>query len=392
MNALTPTFQVKGEYAIDCVESQRLRLIRCRSFARHCATRNQSFDGSASHFLKLPPSVRVAIERDIVDDIRAHPKEWEHPEVAEVVESRPCTPNLVLDRAFDQFFAGTFGMAAFNRYCAVGIGTTTPAVTDTALATEVHRTGTVLPGVGNCGSTDNLSTGTRTYLRTHDFPAQVSNENFTELGWSDISTAGANLNSRVLITGGTVSALVGQQLRVRHSLALTISPITRQSATIGVTGWPISPAASTDGEWQVCNFGFGTVDTDGATGAAGIFEPVWTRNFVAIFYTGMTLPSFGTGPTVSGSFFTEGTSDTTGFGGWKTYTPGSFSRKVAFGAFSPGQWNSTEIRGYQYATVAWGCPGYYSEGGVLAVRFTDLQTKPNTHNLKAPGFTLSLSR
>ena len=399
MNTLVnPSFRVTGKYELELLESLRLRALRRRGMARHGrpdAWRNShgyEFNGSASHFLTLSPVTRTAIERDIIADIRAHPHEWEHPEVADVVDSRPITPNLVLDRAFDQFFAGTFGMASFNKYCAVGTGTGTPAVTDTALGAEVHRTATMLTGVGKCGSTDNLSTGVRTYLRTHDFPVQTGNENFTELGWSDIATAGANLNSRVLITGGTVSALVGQQLRARHSLALTVSPIARQSATIGITGWPISPATSTAAEWQLCNFGFGSLSTDGLASGAGFFEPVAGVDFMPLFYTGVTLPTFGTALTVSGSFFAEGSSTVPGQGAWQTYTSGSFARSVALGAISPAQWNSTAIRGFQYAKVSWGSPGYYSSGGVLAVRFTELQTKPDTHSLKAPGFTLTLNR
>lgn len=395
---INPSFRLRGEYEIQCLESRRLRTLRRRGFARYGhpaawrSARGYAFDGSASHFLALPAATRAAIERELVADILAHPTEWEQPELAGVIEARPRTPNLVLNQGFDRFFNATYSLASFNRYCAVGTGTGTPAVTDTSLGSELRRTGTMLTGSGNCGSSDNLSTGVRTYLRTHDFPVQVANENLSELGWSDISSSGANLNSRVLISGGTVTALIGQQLRVRHSLALTVAPIARQSATIAISGWPISPATTTAGEWQLCNFGFGALDINGAAYGTGFFEPALNRGFLPLFYTGVTLPGFGSAPTVSGSFYTEGSASAPGGGGWKAYTAGSFARSVAFGAIAPADWTSTAIRGYQYATVAWGSPGYYSSGGVLAVRFTDLQSKPNTHSLRAPGFTLTLSR
>ena len=403
---------ISGAYSLQRFESVRLRRLRRTGFSRHGnpdAWRNlhgYQFNGCASHFLTLSPVTRALIERDIAADIRERPHEWENPEVAEVVEERPRTPNLVLDQALNNWFTGAYLFGNFNRYCAVGSGTATPAVTDTGLGTELHRTGSMLKGTGNCGSTLNTTAGTLTNKRTHDFPIQTVNENFTELGWSNTSTAGANLNSRVLISGGTVTALVGQQLRVVHEVTLTCAPTARQSGTIGIggtPGWPHPSGTATDttGEWQWGAVGFSNVNTDGgSTSSYGspILEPANGEGWMAAWYTGMTLQSFGTAATRSGRFATSYPDHATpiGTGGWQTYTPGSFTRTVSFAggtAVPPAAWASTDgIRGFEIGTYYWDSGIVFRSPGVLCVRFNQLQTKTNLDALKAPGFTLTLSR
>ena len=404
--------KLSGAYSVQRFESVRLRRLRCAGMRRHgnpAVWRNlhgYGFTGCASHFLTLSPVIRALIERDIVADIRERPHEWEHPEVAEVVEERPVTPNLVLDQGLNNWFTGGYLLGNFNRYCAIGTGTNTPAVTDTGLYTEVHRTGAMLTGSGNCGSTLNTTAGTLALKRTHDFPVQVANENFTELIWSHSASAGNNANSRVLISGGTVSALVGQQMRVVHEVTLTCSPTARQSGTIGIGGTPGWPhpsgsATSTAGEWQWGAVGFSNVNTDGAQVndyGTSILEPANGQGFMAAWYTGMTLQSFGTAATRSGVFLTRYPDYATpiGTGGWQTYTPGSFTRTVSFAsgtAVPPAAWNSTDgIRGFEIGTYYWNSGIAFRGPGVLCVRFDELQTKTDLDALRAPGFTLSLSR
>ena len=405
--------KLSGAYSVQRFESVRLRRIRREGLRRHgdpSAWRNIhgfTFTGCAAHFLTLSPVTRALIERDIVADILERPHEWEHPEVAEVVEERPVTPNLVLDQGLNNWFTGAYLFGDFNRYCAIGTGTGTPAVTDTGLGAEVHRTGSMLSGAGNCGTTLNTTTGTLALKRTHDFAVQTVNGNFTELCWSHVATAGNNANSRVLISGGTVSALVGQQVRVVHEVTLTCSPTARQSGTIGIGGTPGWPhpsgsATTTAGEWQWGAVGFSNVDTYGARVSnygKPILEPANAQGFMAAWYTGMTLRSFGTEATLSGMFTTTYPTSSTaiGTGGWQTYTPGSFTRTVTFAggtAVPPAAWNSTNgIRGFEIGTYFWNS-GYYSFNsvGVLCVRFNELQTKTNLDALRAPGFTLSLNR
>ena len=404
--------KLSGAYSVQRFESVRLRRLRCAGMRRHgnpAVWRNlhgYGFTGCASHFLTLSPVIRALIERDIVADIRERPHEWEHPEVAEVVEERPVTPNLVLDQGLNNWFTGGYLLGNFNRYCAIGTGTNTPAVTDTGLYTEVHRTGAMLTGSGNCGSTLNTTAGTLALKRTHDFPVQVANENFTELIWSHSASAGNNANSRVLISGGTVSALVGQQMRVVHEVTLTCSPTARQSGTIGIGGTPGWPhpsgsATSTAGEWQWGAVGFSNVNTDGAQVndyGTSILEPANGQGFMAAWYTGMTLQSFGTAATRSGVFRTIFPDYATpiGTGGWQAYTPGSFTRTVSFAsgtAVPPAAWSSVNgIRGFEIGTYYWDYGIAFRGPGVLCVRFDELQTKTDLDALRAPGFTLSLSR
>lgn len=405
--------RVSGAYSTQRFESVRLRRLRRRGLSLHgnpAAWRNThgvEFNGSASHFLTLSPVTRALIERDIVADIRDRGWEWENPEIAEVVEDRPVAPNLVLDQGLNSWFTGVYLLGNFNRYCAIGTGTTPPAVTDVGLGSEAHRTETMLTGTGNCGSTLNTTAGTLVLKRTHDFPVQTANENFTELAWSHSSIAGNNANSRVLISGGTLSAQIGQQVRVVHELTLTCSPTARQSGTIGIGGTPGWPhpsggATSTAGEWQWGAIGFSGVDTSGVrTNPYGspILEPANGQGFMAGWYTGMTLNSFGTAATRSGrqTVTYPDSSVAIGTGGWQTYTPGSFTRTVSFSGGAPvppAAWSLTDaIRGFEIGTYLWDYGiASFKDPGVLCVRFNELQTKTNLDALRAPGFTLSLTR
>jgi hypothetical protein len=96
------------------------------------------------------------------------------------------------------------------------------AVNQTGLATETKRTANYLTGTGNCGTTD--VGNVRTLRRTYDHTAEVANQNYTEAGWSYTGIVGNNLFSRVLIAGGSVSVLIGQQLRMVYDLVVTSGP------------------------------------------------------------------------------------------------------------------------------------------------------------------------
>ena len=147
-----------GAYSVERLESRRLQRLRRTSAARHTslprfrAIHGREFNGGETDFRLLGPVERSLIERDVVADIRTHPEAWQHPEIAEVRESRPLAPNLILNQGKNAWFTGAARVNDFNYYCAAGTGTTTPAVTDTGLGSEVARTGTFLTGAGNCGT------------------------------------------------------------------------------------------------------------------------------------------------------------------------------------------------------------------------------------------------
>lgn len=237
------------------------------------------------------------------------------------------------------------------------------AVNQLGLASESKRTNTYLTGTGNCGSSfaSNVWSGKRTY----DFSAEVANTNYTELGWSDIFTAGANLNSRTLITGGTVSVLIGQQLRVIYTLQVTVTPAVSTAGSYAITGWPVSPAVTVNGNYIIANPA-GSIDpsisTAGGVNSNGAFP--MSRTSLTIFHlcTGSALPTFGT----NYSSGTQAVSDTTSY---TSYTDNNFYLD-AEGIFGLSTGNGTNWRGI----TAQGNPAF-------VFVFNEAQTKASTHTL-----------
>lgn len=109
-------------------------------------------------------------------------------------------------------------------------------VAQTGLATESKRSNTYLTGSGNTETT--RSGATYTHRRTYDFTAEVGNVNYAEVGFSHSATVASNLNSRALFTGGAVTVLTGQQLRVIYDFQVTVSPTTATNSEPTITGWP----------------------------------------------------------------------------------------------------------------------------------------------------------
>lgn len=391
---MKPGAQLQGRYSVLRLESRRLWALRRQGLARHGdpaawrAVHGGEFCGREGQYLQLGAVTRALIDRDVARDIGEHPEAWRNPEIADVVEERPATCNLVLDACFDKFFTGALGIGSITRYCAVGTGTGTPAVSDTGLGSEVARTGTMLTGSGNCGTS--YASSAFTMRRTHDFAPVSSPQNFTELIWSHVSTAGANANIRVLISGGTVSLTTGQQLRTVHDLTANCSPTTTQSGTITVANWPMGSATSTAGTWAWQALGLSTVDTNGGNvNATTPLEPVGGEPWAVRVHGSCTLNTWRTDATLG----TELASIQTG-GAWSTYTPGSFSRSVQFGAIAVNACVSTAIRAFSIARWHYYGDGAFGATGSspLVMRFNELQTKPDTHTLRIPGFTLTLSR
>lgn len=287
-----------------------------------------------------------------------------------IVEERPWTKNLVLAQGKDTFFGGSLYAAELARYCAAGTGTTPPASTDVALGTEVKRTGTLLAsGTG----TARYSDGRVVYTYTHDFTEETVNRNYSELGWSWSASAGNNLFSRVLIDGGTVTVLAGQQLRVVYALTYSVTPYAEMAGTLTVGGWPVAPATTTDGTVAAFGQGFATMGSDGGVSTGGV-ETLEPR--VAAMQVDICSEL-----TLSGGF-TSVPSRTTIYSqyyatSWQSYVPGSFTRSRAFTPIATSAFASTGIRGFFY--------------GGIGFRFTDLQTKANTHMLKPNGFSITLS-
>ena len=287
-----------------------------------------------------------------------------------IVEERPWTKNLVLAQGKNTFFGGSYYAGELARYCAVGTGTTTPASTDVGLGSEVKRTGTLLAsGTG----TGRYSDGRVVYTYTHDFDEETVNQNYSELGWSWSASSGNNIFSRVLISGGTVTVLAGQQLRVVYVLTWSVTPYVETAGTLTVAGWPVAPATTTAGTMAAFGGGFATMSSSGYMNLTGgeAFEPVqstwfWVCNSLALD------GGFTSNPSHSDILTINPTAP------WGTYTPGSFTRSRVLPPFSAGLFASTSIRGFLY-------------GDGLGFRFTDLQTKSDLYKLKPNGFSITLS-
>lgn len=133
----------------------------------------------------------------------------------------------------------------------------------TGLVAEVKRTNVYLTGSPN---TDSIRTGNSfTNRRTFDFTAEVGSVTYHEVGLSDLTGAGANLNFRIKLDT-PISLVAGQQLRIAHDFIFTLSPVTPVSFTpLNVTNWPVSPATNTNASFQLERIGLSKVNTTGVT-------------------------------------------------------------------------------------------------------------------------------
>lgn len=355
--------------SVQVVEKARLHRVRRESFKRHgdsaawCRSHSVPFSGRASHFLSLPAITRALIEKDVVADMSTHPQLWEKSPVVEVCEDRPEAHNLVLNQGLNNLLNGTSNPSLVSRYCAVGTGTTPPAATDTILGSEVKRTSTYLTGSGNCGTSyggyDQIN------RRTYDFTEEVSNQNYTELGFSHADSG--NLFSRLLISGGTVSVLIGQSLRVVYDLTTTLGGVTG-SGTLHAGDW--GAVGFTSG---ICNANLPEVATNGLGGST--YSPycpdVGTSRCRAL--SGDFTFSFGSqisGASEVGAYLE---------GAWGAYTPGSFTRTHTFPYWSAAAWSSSAVRGFVY--------GYGTHS--YAIKLASNQTKTTLQKLKPPSFVLT---
>ncbi len=250
-------------------------------------------------------------------------------------------------------------------------------VNQTGLTSESKRTSTYLTGAGNTGSSD--STNTRTYKWTYDFSAEVAPQNYTELGWSNSGSAGNNLNSRALISGGSVAVGIGQQLRIIYEIEWTDTANTSAAVTTTVTGWPVAPSVNQDGD-MIFNNPFGgsnsvwsTLSTTGSSSINGGLEPMSPAAPSLNLGTGSTLPTFG-------NDYVPGTEQQLVTAN-DAYVSGSF-RFTRTGTLALSSGNRTDWRGL--------CLRSGSGTRAMTLIWDQNQTKANTHTLSLTwGFSWS---
>lgn len=247
----------------------------------------------------------------------------------------------------------------------------------TGLATETKRTSTYVTGASNCASS--VASNVQTHKRTYDFTAEVGSVTYNELGFSNTSSVGNNLFSRILLGSG-VALVNGQNLRVVYSLIVTWTPST--PTTISVA--PITNWASSTGVAQIQMLITNTVNSSGtSTSGVDSLEPGSANisTFMCPF----------TGSTAHNTFNTAGPSRSFSTNGiaiaitQPAYTALNFYREKQVIA-STSQWNGTNIRGFDLGlgTLAG------SQQGFVYIMDAD-QTKDNLHTLTVT-FRLTWSR
>jgi len=143
--------------------------------------------------------------------------------------------NLVLDQGLD--YVASFGLSIpVFAYCAVGTGSTAPAVTDTGLVAEISRVNTTYQG----DSRNMVSNGVYDVTRYFEFTYGAANGNLTEFGMSPNSAAGTNLFSRALFVdgGGTPTPITktsAEKLRIAYTLTVTLTPTVMTAGSFTIT-------------------------------------------------------------------------------------------------------------------------------------------------------------
>lgn len=146
---------------------------------------------------------------------------------------------------------------------------------------RAERTTLVTPRVGAYGYTgtclanypntfSSLAGNILTLRRTFEFPAEGSSVTYGEVGVHPVNGNGATCFSRMTIPG-TISLVTDQQLRLIYQLILTIAPVNAvQTGTMSVSGWPVSPATTTNVKWALWGVGMSSVLSTGATNPFGM--------------------------------------------------------------------------------------------------------------------------
>lgn len=347
MQPLNLTHALAGRYAIWTEEKAICRRVARRSLgkgarAAFAASTGHEFTGSHDDRLRLAAPDRERVDRGIVKALRRHPRAWKRSPIVARPVDRAETKNLILNQMLNQLGARTSNYSSFMKYCCLGTATGTPAVTDVGLGSEVVRTNNTL----STATTDDNPTRTRTFNRVYDFPAETVNRNYTEVGLSYTGTVSNNLGTRALLTGGTVSVLIGQQARVSYSISVTLPANT--TATPPVTG-DTSSFGSSAGEMVYCTL---NCVIDALQNSSGLR-----------LSTGSTKPTFG-------SNYVSGTAANASSSSFLPYVSGSY-KTVVRGVWGLGVGNRTDWRGVGNST--------YNETHQFI--FDSAKTKDNLHTL-----------
>ena len=164
---------------------------------------------------------------------RAFQRVWEH-------HQHNLITNAGMDYAVGNNASG-FAWPQLAQWIAVGTSSAAPAVTDTALGSEIARSNATL-SLGTAGLGSHPSTGVQEYVRTRAFDFGEANGNLTEFG-GFIASTGGNALVRELFRDElgdptVITKTSDEQLAVIHTVSLAFAPTSMTAGDpITVTGY-----------------------------------------------------------------------------------------------------------------------------------------------------------
>lgn len=251
----------------------------------------------------------------------------------------------------------------------------------TGLTAEVKRTNTYLTGAPNCQTitVGNLTTMTRTY----DFSAESGSVTYNEVGFSRTATSGANLFSRIKLPSG-VPLTAGQQLRLKYSLQIGVSPTTPLTyGTSPIVGWPTATGTLQCLEIPFAGIGTNGIQQSGYNAIDGKYYEQYGAPSVIGGYPALWISTSSAAHTTYGASATvAGTTAALAFS-LSTYTNGTYTRSKSV-TFAVGQANRSDWRSFFLGQT---------NGNTLAYKFLfdSNQEKLSTYTLTL-GFQLTWNR
>lgn len=155
------------------------------------------------------------------------------------------------------------------------------ATNQTGLVAEAgNRSNTYSATAGDNSST--TSAAVRTNKRTFIFDADTAGTTYTEVGFSDVGTAGNNLNIRVDISsGGGITVPINQRLKLSYSMTITVSPSTSTAIDLAtvITDSGNVMSSNKNANWIIETFATSRIATDGFTDSTlACLEPAAAQN------------------------------------------------------------------------------------------------------------------
>lgn len=242
----------------------------------------------------------------------------------------------------------------------------------TALDAQSKITNSYVTNNSGCGTFQGADNASFYNRRTFDFTVEVSNQNYSEvgLGWyKGPGLTNFTLFSRILFTGGSVTVLTGQLLRIVYELYfyMPTSLYTKTAFNIPITGW-----AENTGFAQMMGTFLSSVDSNGASNqrsSLALGEPTnAVANIALCPNTGIFIP-FNILNTQSQPGSDVSPNGTVALG---AYTSGSFTRDKIF-SFTTAQGNVTGVKTIRTAGAG-AYSSYVAEFATTVNAKTNLQT------------------